>query len=130
MALAEILRRSTLLDRAIVALLLLFTALSFFLLRGGDPGENVVVECEGRLVFTAPLQENRTVTLTGPLGETQLRIEHGHARILAAPCPHKDCMRMGEASRTGDFLACVPNRLLVRINGKTGDRIDYDLLSR
>ncbi|MFA7534674.1 MAG: NusG domain II-containing protein [Desulfuromonadales bacterium] len=130
MALTALLRRPTRLDYCIVLLLLLLTAASFSLHRPGAPGERVVAERDGRLVFSAPLAENRRVTLTGPLGETQLAIENGRARILASPCLHKTCMRMGEAMRTGDFIACVPNRLLVRIDGSAGERADYDLLSR
>ncbi len=121
MALKGLLRRLTLLDRGIVLLLLLAAGCSFALLERGAAGERVVVERDGRVVFTAPLAEDRTVALAGPLGETELAIRDGAARILASPCPHKICMGMGPAARTGDFIACVPNHLLVRIEGRSGD---------
>jgi hypothetical protein len=37
---------------------------------------------------------------------------------------------MGEATHGGDLLACVPNDLLVRIDGATLRDPGYDLLSR
>lgn len=129
MALRGALRRMTPLDRGVVLLLLLAAVFSFLLLGRGEPGRRLVVEQEGRTLFTSPLAADRTVALSGPLGETVLAIRGGGARILSSPCPHKDCMGMGPAARRGDLLACVPNRLLVRIEGED-DGADYDLLSR
>jgi hypothetical protein len=39
-------------------------------------------------------------------------------------------MGMGEIARHGELLACVPNHLLVRIEGGEERDGDYDLLSR
>jgi len=124
-----LLRRMTGLDRLIVAVLLLTVLASFFLLGARPQGERVLVERAGRLIFTAPLAENRVVDLEGPLGLTRLEIRDGRARILSSPCPTKACIGMGAISRRGEMLACVPNQLLVRIDGEGGGA-DHDLLSR
>jgi len=124
-----LLRRMTALDRLIVAVLLLGILASFFLLGSRPRGERVLVERDGRLLFSAPLGENRVVDLEGPLGSTRLEIRDGRARILASPCPTKACIGMGAIARRGELLACVPNQLLVRIDGE-GDGADHDLLSR
>lgn len=129
MALKRIWSRTTPLDRLVVGLLILAAIASFGLLAGGEPGERLIVERDGRILFTAPLAAEQEITLAGPLGPTVLAIRHGAARILNSPCPHKDCMAMGPAVRRGDLLACVPNRLLVRIEGGETERPDYDLLS-
>ena len=34
-----------------------------------------------------------------------------------ADCPDKVCMGMGKISRNGEFIACLPNRLLVVVEG-------------
>ncbi len=131
MAIRAVWRRLTLLDRLIV-LALLLVAVAFFVRFGQRPrGERVVVEQGGRVVFTAPLGADRTVSLPGPLGETVVVIRGGRVCIAAASCPNKVCMGMGEVARQGELLACVPNALLVRIEGG-GDpgKKDYDLLSR
>lgn len=124
-----LLGRMTGLDRLIVATLLLTVLASFFLLGALPRGERVLVECDGRLLFSAPLAENRAVDLEGPLGSTRLEIRDGRARILASPCPTKACIGMGAITRAGELLACVPNELLVRIEGEGGGA-DHDLLSR
>jgi len=121
--------RMTGLDRLIVTTLLLTVLASFFLLGARPPGERVLVERDGRLLFSAPLGENRVVDLAGPLGATRLEIRDGRARILASPCPTKACIGMGAIARRGELLACVPNDLLVRIDGE-GKGPAHDLLSR
>ena len=118
-------------DRAVVLLSLAVTAALILLQLGRAPGSTVVAEVDGKVVFTAPLDGARRVALNGPLGNTELQIAAGEARILASPCPNKICIGMGAVSRSNELLACVPNRLLVRIEG--GDdhaERSYDILSR
>jgi hypothetical protein len=58
-------------------------------------------------------------------------IRQGNACIVSASCPNKVCMGMGEVSRHGQLIACVPNGLLLHVEGDPGDEVkDYDLLSR
>jgi len=93
-------------------------------------GTRVVVTSGGQTSFTAPLNQPRTVDLDGPLGQTHLVIDNQGARITGSPCPRKICISMGTAKQTGDLLACVPNRILVRIDSPVGEEAPYDLLSR
>lgn len=93
-------------------------------------GSRVLVTCGEELCFTAPLNEDRTVMIDGPLGSTQLVIDDQGARITHSPCPRKICIGMGPARNTADLLACVPNRILVRIDSPDGEEAPYDLLSR
>ncbi|MEJ2200822.1 MAG: NusG domain II-containing protein [Desulfuromonadaceae bacterium] len=130
MALAALLRRMTPLDRLIVLVLLLASAAAFALIGHGPRGTRVVVERQGQVIFSAPLGVDRTVTLNGPLGETQLRIRDGHAGIISSPCAHKVCIGMGQIAQQGELLACVPNDLLVRIEGQEAEEPSHDLISR
>lgn len=118
-------------DRVVVLLLLAICTGLILLQLGRAPGRTVVAEIDGKVVFTAPLDGARRVDLNGPLGKTELQIAAGEARILASPCPNKICIGMGAISRSNELLACVPNRLLVRIEGgdDSAER-SYDLLSR
>ncbi|KIH77795.1 hypothetical protein SAMN05660860_01301 [Geoalkalibacter ferrihydriticus] len=127
---ARLWRRMTGLDRIITVLLLVAVGASFGLLGQRPAGAWVQVERDGRLLFSAPLSEARRVSLPGPLGDTLLEIADGQARILDSPCPHKVCIGMGGVFRRGALIACVPNRLIVHIegNGEEGTST-YDLLS-
>jgi hypothetical protein len=117
-------------DRVLVPLLLLVAVALIPLQFCRQPGRSVIAEVAGKVVFSAPLDRAQQVELSGPLGKTLLRIADGQARILASPCPNKLCIGMGQVSRSGELLACVPNRVLVRIEGGTsGAEQAYDLLS-
>ncbi len=123
--------RMTPLDRVLVSTLLAGVAASLVLVARLPAGARVVAERDGRVVFSAPLDQPRTVRLSGPLGDTLLEIAAGRACVRDSPCPHKVCMGMGEVSRRGELVACVPNRLVIRIEGGREEGIPpYDLLSR
>jgi hypothetical protein len=130
MAVTAVLRRMTWLDRAIVLTLLLASGAAFVLLGKAPRGARLVVEQQGKILFTAPLAVDRSVILTGPLGETLLEIRGGHACITSSPCSHKVCIGMGQIARQGELLACVPNDLLVRIEGEPAEEPSHDLISR
>ncbi len=130
MALRDLLSRTTLLDRVIV-LVLFAAALAGAAWAAVAPGgERLVAESGGKIVFTAPLGADLTFTLPGPLGETVVALRGGVARILDSPCTHKVCIGMGGVSRAGEITACVPNRLLLRVEGGRGQEAEYDLLTR
>ena len=93
-------------------------------------GTRVVVTSGGRTLFTAPLDQPRSVDLDGPLGQTHLVIDDQGVRITDSPCPQKICISMGPARHTGDLLACVPNRILIHIDSPADKETPYDLLSR
>ena len=115
----------------LVVLLLLGVSLAGIARVATAPGgTHVVVTSAGQTIFTSPLDQPHSLDLDGPLGPTHLVIDDQGARITDSPCPHKICIAMGPARRTGDLLACVPNRILVRIDSPVGEGAAYDLLSR
>jgi len=131
MALRLLLSRMTLLDGIIIAVLLAGIGFSFYLMGQRQEGSRVVVEREGAILFFAPLDEEREVSFKGPVGETMLVVRRGEVFIRRSDCRDKVCVRMGRIHKAGSWIACVPNRLLVRIEGEdTGREREYDILSR
>jgi hypothetical protein len=122
-------QRLTPLDRKLLLVLLIGIAGSFLLLLTRQPGARVVAEVAGKTVFVADLQQDQQIELTGPLGTTSLTISAGTARVESSPCPHKTCISAGKIWRDGDLLACVPNRVLVRVEGEKEQERDYDIRS-
>ena len=115
----------------LVVLLLLTTSLGGIVsIAAMSEGSRVLVTCGDELCFTAPLDQPRTLVIEGPLGQTKLVIDEQGTRIVESPCPRKICVSMGVAKNTADLLACVPNRILVHIDGSSGKEVSYDLLSR
>ena len=116
-------------DRKLLIVVAVLVALSFSLLFRQSAGARVVVSSDDQIVFVAPLDKDRRVELNGPLGITVLQIENGAARIISSPCTQKICIGMGEARHTGDLIACVPNQLVISIEGDS-DGEEYDFIRR
>lgn len=117
-------------DWLVVLFLLLLSLSGLAWLAAMPEGSRVLVTSGEELCFIAPLDQPRTVAIDGPLGPTQLAIDGQGVRIIDSPCPRKICVSMGSASHTSDLLACVPNRILVHIDGSADEDKSYDLLSR
>lgn len=117
-------------DWLVVLFLLCFSLAGIAWVAAMPAGSRVLVYSGKELRFTAPLGQVRRVAIGGPLGQTLLAFDEQGVRVVASPCPRQLCVSMGPARQTADLLACVPNRILVRIVGSEGERGDYDLLSR
>lgn len=131
MKLSGWLQRLTRFDRKLVSVLALVVLGSFLLPLSQGAGVQVVVSSDDNILFVAPLNQDQLVELSGPLGITRLQISAGAAQVLSSPCTQKICIGMGQVRHSGDLLACVPNRLVIRIEGETaGSEVGYDLLSR
>ena len=125
-----LLQRMRTADRLVVLGLLLAALAGSAWLATAPTGQRVLVSDGSRVLFAAPLDAARQVDLAGPLGTTRLAITADGARIIASPCALKACMGMGPARRPGDLLACLPNRILVLVEGEREGDAPYDLLSR
>ena len=103
----------------IFALVLVLAAVAAFLhgRYGGEVGTALVVEIAGAARVTHALADLHRLRLRGQLGETEIEVGPEGARVVAAPCLHKLCMRRGWIRRRGDLTVCVPNGLVLRIAG-------------
>lgn len=116
-------------DRALALLLLLGFAFVGLVPRGG--GAKVAIVSVGRsevarLALTAP----GTYPIEGRQGPVVLEVRHGAVRVLESSCAHGICRAMGEKNRAGEILACVPNGVLVRLEGGAADPDAPDSVSR
>jgi len=123
-------QRTTPLDRLVVAALLAAALFGITALRQLATGAWLVVEQEGKVVYRAPLSEDRRIVLPGPLGDTVVEINNGRACVVDSPCPEKVCIGMGEVAKSGEIIACVPNRLIFTIVGNAPQEATHDLVSR
>jgi hypothetical protein len=119
-----------LIDRILLLCACVLVAASFSVLTGLSAGQQVHVYLEDRLVYNLPLAGDRDLRVSGPLGETLIRIEEGAVRVISSPCANKTCIRMGAASHVHDLIACVPNRVVIKIVGEEEQGSGYDLLSQ
>ncbi|MCZ7556247.1 MAG: NusG domain II-containing protein [Bacteroidia bacterium] len=77
-------------------------------------GQVLVIENEQGLVDKITMNRHRTLTVRGPQGATGVTISEHGAHVHSSTCRHALCRR-GSASRSGDVIACAPNRILLRV---------------
>jgi hypothetical protein len=110
----------------VVALCLMLAAVLFIKIPGwlGGRAETLTISVNNQPVGTYSLHQRREIAVTGPLGATQVTIEHGTVRISDSPCPHKLCVTMGPIGKQGGVLVCVPNRVVVTVGVQSSDTLD------
>ena len=64
-----------------------------------------------------PMYPDRRLTLEGPLGNSTVELRDGQARFLDSPCTGKVCIHSGWLNSTGEFAACLPNRISIQLLG-------------
>jgi hypothetical protein len=86
---------------------------------------------DGELVRTVALsarEQEIVLERENPAGYNVLQAGPQGIRMLEASCNNQDCVHAGMKSRSGDIIACLPHRLLIRLTGqKEGD---FDAIAR
>jgi len=119
----------TLADKILIGGLVVLTLLSFPVIRHFQhEGKRVVIEADGERIGNFSLEEKRLIPVAGKLGTTRVEIADKVVRVLDSPCPHKVCVKSGPISRSGETLVCLPNRVVIRIEG--GEEPSVDAVSR
>lgn len=98
---------------SILSLRLLFT-----------PGQTASVFISTRLVKKISLGSAETYRILGVAGEIELRVEQDGIRVTHSECPGKICMRQGVISNKGQIIVCVPNQMIITIDGEAGRSLD------
>jgi hypothetical protein len=100
-----------------------FGLLLLLVIRRGETSKPVsgpvaVVTLNGEEAGRYPLSEEGSFSLNG--GSNLLIVSGGEAWVSEADCPDKVCMGMGKISRPGEFIACLPNRLIITVEDSGG----------
>ncbi|OGT22411.1 MAG: hypothetical protein A2V90_03270 [Gammaproteobacteria bacterium RBG_16_57_12] len=80
-------------------------------------GEEVRILAGDKQLALVSLSGHREIRVDGPLGTSTLEIDNGRIRFADSPCANKVCVHDGWASRGGEVVACLPNRVSVAILG-------------
>jgi hypothetical protein len=81
----------------------------------GRQGElRAEIEASGE-VYVMPLSRDGQLDLTGPAGNTRVVVSQGEAYVSDSDCRDKICVSMGHISRPSGWVACLPNRVFVRV---------------
>ena len=62
-----------------------------------------------------PVNQSVQVDVPGPLGHTTVELKDGKTRVISSPCTNQTCVTSGTVQRRGQWVACLPNAVFVRI---------------
>jgi hypothetical protein len=112
-------------DKILIALLIFFNiGLFYYFGTGFRQGDWVVIEVENKKVAQFPLMTDRVTQVQGPLGITEIEISRGRARIVRSPCKLKVCIKSGYIQYADRLSACLPNKVVVRVEGNAQRGLD------
>ena len=119
-------RKKYIRDLILVGALLIAALLVLLVIRNRqerETGTDAVVTVrtsDGDAVY--PLNKDGVFSLNG--GTNTLVIENGEAWVSEANCPDKVCMGMGKISKNGEFIACLPNQVIIVVEGGEESPVD------
>ncbi|MDP4133144.1 MAG: NusG domain II-containing protein [Bacillota bacterium] len=99
----------------LILVAVLLTGLLVYKTMQGE-GKSVIVTVNGDNYGVYSLDDDITVNIKGT---NTLVIKNRTADITEANCPDKICVKHKPISKSGDEIICLPNRVIVRISGKS-----------
>lgn len=117
-------------DRLLLLAALLAIAFSWFVIQSQISAGPAMAEIyHGQILLaTYPLPQageaEQRFEVEGELGETVVVLDQQGARIASSPCSTQHCVLSGAHRHAGDIIACVPNRILISIRGKSASGYD------
>lgn len=112
-------------DRLIIAVLAAVALAAWPLasaVAGAGSSDAVISGPDGRTIVT--LSSDGEYRIAGAVGEVIVRVSDGAVSVVESGCPDQICVHTGGVSAAGEVIACVPNRIVVRIGGERADELD------
>lgn len=111
-------------DFVLIFMILFISVASFLAIRSGSrAGDQVIIEYSGGKT-KRPIWWSERFDLEGPLGKSIVEIDQGKVRMVNSPCPEKVCGHAGWISKKGQTIVCLPNHVVIRIDGKSKEKYD------
>ncbi len=117
-------------DKTIIATMLIAALVIYLLFAGfvfGEHPESVMIFVDGEEYASYNLAEIsgvKKVEINTEFGHNTVEITSDGARVTQASCPDKTDIQSGRITKPGQMLVCAPNRVMVRIIGRNGSKVD------
>lgn len=103
---------------------------SFLIKTSSRDGKKFVVISAPEDDFIFPLEEDGVFYIPGVIGKSVIKIFNNKAFFYDSPCPSKSCTYMDEISEVGEWSACLPNKVFIRIEKDFSSDSDLDGISK
>lgn len=92
---------------------------------GRATGTIVTITVNGNHQHTYLLSENMTTEIQGYNGgKCIVEIKEGQIAVREATCPDHSCVQQGWIGKNGETIACLPNRILIVVEGQMQQEFD------
>lgn len=122
-------------DKVLMAGILAISVLSylaFYWLNQADAPLLAEISVNGTIVSQVNLNDpasEHLINISGPLGNSVAEVKPGAIRMKSSPCPDHYCMKSSWISRPGQVIACVPNRIIIKIAPHKNSKNSVDSIS-
>lgn len=107
-------------DFIILAIFLTVTAIfcTFIIINGKTKnGSKTLIITNGNDEWIYQMDKGQSVEIPGNLGKSVIVIEDGKAFFESSPCENKICVLSRKISKSGEWTACLPNGVIIRVEG-------------
>ncbi len=108
---------------SILLSLTVIVLLSVSVYGGNTAARYVDIEASGKN-YVYMLNKNQTVKVHGPLGITTIQIKNSTVFVTDSPCKDKLCIKALPLKKAGEWNACMPNKVFIRISGSKNTAVD------
>ncbi len=112
----------------ITLLLLALGIVGCLLLMQTDHGTIAVIYQDGtelQRIDLSAVQESYTINIVNEEGgKNTILVEHNAISVQYANCPDQICMKTGILQQSGLPIVCLPNHIVIEIEGSTSDEAD------
>lgn len=114
-------------DWLVIAASLMLVILLFKTLWHGEHATKLRIRQGNTIYATLSLDQERTLDIHGPLGDSRIVVHHGQVRFERSPCTNQYCVHQGWLSRAGQVAICLPNQVSLELlgNKKPYDSLNY-----
>lgn len=106
-------------DIILFFLILVFgIGISWWSLSTNTGGDKAIVTVDGQLYGTYSLLQDQTIEVIQENGHTNyITIKDGKVSMTFSNCQNQVCVNSGAISQTKDSIVCLPNKVMIEING-------------
>lgn len=108
-------------------LIIVGLAMSYILSFGQTVGSELLITCNGEKFGSYSLAEDREIVIDRNDHINKVTIKNGVVSMSFSDCHGQDCIHQGEIDKSGETVICLPNKVVLEING---GETEYDTLSK
>ena len=114
-------------DIVLIVILAAFACSFLFIFNlSGAPGGTALIRVNGKPIGTYDLAVPRIIPVKDDQGRiiNTIEIADGQAFMREADCPDHQCIKQGRISHTHETVTCLPNRVVIEIQGGKASEFD------